>query len=247
MSLLEARRLTKSFGGLKALAGVDLQVEKGEIVGIIGPNGAGKTTLFNLLSGYLTPDEGEIFFKGLSLLGRTPHEICHLGLARTFQIVQPFPNLTTFENALIGAFNRTRRVPEACLRASEILKSIGLFEKRGFLAKTLTISDRKRLEMARALATQPDLLLLDEVLAGLNPAEIDPMIRLIQKIREQGITLLIIEHVLKAVMSLSDRIVVLHHGEKIAEGSPQMVSKDKRVIEAYLGEVLWEGEEHVGN
>jgi branched-chain amino acid transport system ATP-binding protein len=247
MSLLEARRLTKSFGGLKALACVDLQVEKGEIVGIIGPNGAGKTTLFNLLSGYLTPDEGEISFKGVSLIRRTPHEICHLGLARTFQIVQPFPNLTTFENALIGAFNRTRRVQEASFRASEILKSLGLFEKREFLAKTLTISDRKRLEMARALATQPDLLLLDEVLAGLNPAEIDPMIRLIQKIREQGITLLIIEHVLKAVMSLSDRIVVLHHGEKIAEGSPQMVSKDKRVIEAYLGEVLWEGEEHVGN
>jgi len=238
MSLLEVRRLTKSFGGLKAVAGVDFRLDKGEIVGLIGPNGAGKTTLFNLISGYLTPDAGEIYFRGVSLIRQKPHEVCHLGVARTFQIVQPFPNLTTFENVMVGALNRASSFEEGRALALEILKSMKLFEKRQVLAKNLTISDRKRLEMARALATQPDLLLLDEVMAGLNPSEVEEMIRLIQRIRKQGVTLLIIEHVLKAIMSLSDRIVVLHHGEKIADGSPEIVSRDTGVIEAYLGDLL---------
>jgi branched-chain amino acid transport system ATP-binding protein len=236
MSLLELDALTKRFGGLTAVSGVSLAVGAGEIVGLIGPNGAGKTTVFHLLSGFQTPTAGAIRFKGISLVGARPHEICRRGLARTFQIVQPFVNLTALENVMVGAFNRTDDVAAARAHALEVLDFVGLGARRDALARELTLPDRKRLEMARGLATRPELLLLDEVMSGLNPTEIEAIIGLIRRIHAQGVSLLIIEHVMRAIMALSQRIVVLHHGEKIAEGEPAAVARDRRVVEAYLGE-----------
>jgi branched-chain amino acid transport system ATP-binding protein len=236
VSLLELDAVTKRFGGLTAVSRFSLAVGAGEIVGLIGPNGAGKTTVFHLLSGFHAPTEGAIRFKGVSVIGAKPHEICRRGLARTFQIVQPFVNLTVLENVMIGAFNRTDDVAAARARAGEVLDFVGLGPRRDALARELTLPDRKRLEMARGLATRPELLLLDEVMSGLNPTEIEAIIGLIRRIHAQGVSLLIIEHVMRAIMALSQRIVVLHHGEKIAEGEPAAVARDRRVVEAYLGE-----------
>jgi branched-chain amino acid transport system ATP-binding protein len=236
VSLLEVSGLSKRFGGLQAVGGLDLSMAQGEMLGMIGPNGAGKTTVFNLLSGFLASDSGEVRFRGRRLLGLKPHEICRLGLARTFQIVRPFPQLSVVENVRIAALSRHPAMGEALHAARAVVERVGLGAREREPAAGLTLADRKRLELARALATEPTLLLLDEVMAGLNATEIDAMVRLIGAINAGGVSVLLIEHNMRAVMSLSHRIVVLSFGEKIAEGPPRAVAADRRVIEAYLGE-----------
>jgi branched-chain amino acid transport system ATP-binding protein len=235
--ILRTNKVTKLFGGLAAVKDVDLEVKRGEIFGLIGPNGAGKTTLFNLISGVYRLSGGTIEFNGKGYADVWhPHQVCRMGIARTFQIVKPFGNLTAWENVMIGAFYRTSDLERAREEAAKTMDWMGMGDRKQTLAKSLTLPDRKRLEFARALATKPALLLLDEVMAGLTSHEVDETLLLIRKIREEGITLLVVEHVMHAIMSLSDRIAILHHGEKIMEGTPQEVAKDERVIKAYLGE-----------
>ena len=236
--MLKIEKVSKSFGGLKALQSVNIEISQGEILGLIGPNGAGKTTLFNIISGLMEPNEGRILFLEEDITGLKPHQICNRGLARTFQIVRPFRKLTVAENLMIGALNRIGKVQEAKERVTQALKFVALERKSYLLAENLNIPELKRLELAKALATEPKLLMLDEVMAGLNAVEQNHMIELVRKIQERGICVLIIEHIMKTIMALSHRIVVLHHGIKIADGKPREISKNERVIEAYLGEEI---------
>ena len=235
-ALLEVRGVSRFFGGLAALTGVSFTVEQGEILGLIGPNGAGKTTMFNVVNGFYPPSRGEVFFKGERISGLKPHQICQRGLARTFQVVKPLQRMSTLDNVVASAYLRSKSKAEALAKAEEILKFTGLWEERALLSRGLPLGSRKRLEIARALATGPDLLLLDEACAGLNPSELDASIEIIRKIKERGITIMIIEHHMKVIMSISDRIVVLTYGQKLAEGTPEQIAHNPEVIKAYLGE-----------
>jgi branched-chain amino acid transport system ATP-binding protein len=233
--MLEVRGISKTFGGLKAITNADLSVSEGKIVSLIGPNGAGKTTLFAIISGFLTPDSGSVIFNGVDITGKPPHWICQQGLVRTFQVVQPFASLTVRENIAVGAHTRIKGRKQALARAADVAKLVGMDNMLEQSAGDLTIAGRKRLELARALATEPKLLLLDEVMAGLNATEIHELLPVIRGIRDSGMTIFLIEHVMQAVMNLSDYTYVLNQGVMIAEGKPKDVTSSSDVIEAYLG------------
>lgn len=236
MPMLEVRDMSKDFGGLRAVDKLSLSIEKGQILGLIGPNGAGKSTAFNCIAGVFPPSEGEVFFDGVKINGHKPWNLCKKGLARTFQIVKPFASKSVLYNVMVGSFATTDKMVEAREKALTILRSLNFEDKQHMRAGNLTIADRKRLEIARALATEPKLLLLDEVMAGLRPSEVDEMVQIIQAMRQRGITVFVIEHIMRAIMALSDRIVVIHFGKKIAEGAPEDVARDENVIKAYLGD-----------
>jgi branched-chain amino acid transport system ATP-binding protein len=238
MPILEAEGLHKSFGGLTAVSNVDIRVDEGEILGLIGPNGAGKTTLFNLLSGAVPMDSGTVAFEGRKINGMSSNRICRLGIGRSFQAAKNFSGMPVYRNVLMGAlFGKPGRSAEQAGRiADEALDFVGLSELRDSGVPDIPLAYQKRVEVARALATTPKLLMLDEMMAGLNPAEVEDAMALVNRIRDAGITIVMIEHVMKAIMSICDRIVVLHHGAKLAEGSPQEISANKTVIEVYLGE-----------
>jgi branched-chain amino acid transport system permease protein len=240
--LFGVRSLSKRFGGLQAVRNLSFHVNRGEIVGLIGPNGAGKTTVFNLVSGFYTPDSGEMEFNGQKITGLAPpHRVCQKGIGRTFQIVKPFNNMSVLENIMVGVFCHSKDLQKTRNEALRIMDFVELSKYGFYEASSLTIADRKRLELARALATKPDLLLLDEVVAGLTPKETNGLISIIQSIAAQGVTILMIEHVMKAVMTLSNRIIVIHHGEKIAEGTPSEIGENQVVIDAYLGKGFQRG------
>jgi branched-chain amino acid transport system ATP-binding protein len=239
MPILEGKGVTKHFGGLAAVSHVDFKVKKGEAFGLIGPNGAGKTTLFNLISAALVPKSGKILFKGKNITGLSPYRICRMGIARTFQNVKVFGDLPVLSNVILGSYFGTSpglSSKDALRDASEILEFVGLTSVSGILAKDLTLGMQKRIEVARALATKPELLLLDEMMAGLNASEVAEAMKLVAKIRKKGITVIMIEHVMKAIMNVCERIIVLHHGAKIAEGTPKEIANSKEVIKVYLGE-----------
>lgn len=244
MKLLEVIKISKHFGGVAALSDVNFHVSKGEIVGLIGANGAGKTTLFNVISGFYPPTEGSVLFKGEGIHGQRSHSICRKGVVRTFQVVRPFLNMTVLENVVVGKLFGRDHVTDRKLaekEAQEILRFTGLEDKSSVSAKELTLAEHKRLELARSLAAKPELLLLDEVLAGLTPKETSEAMKVVREINEaMGVTILMVEHVMKAVVGLCDRIVVIHYGRKIAEGTPQEIAEHPDVIEAYLGEKLEE-------
>jgi len=233
--LLRVERIFKRFGGLLAVDNVSLAVEAGRVTALIGPNGAGKTTLFSIISGFLPPSEGRVFHRGADITGMPPHLVARQGIVRTFQIVQPFAGLTVHENIAIGAHLSRRSRADALAAAAEVASTVGLRDLLGRPAASLTVAGRKRLEVARALAAEPKLLLLDEVLAGLNPAEVATMVPVIRSIADSGVTILMIEHVMQAVMRLAEHVFVLAEGRIIAEGAPRVVVDDARVVEAYLG------------
>ena len=233
---LEINNVSKLFGGLGALSHVSFVVNTGEILGLIGPNGAGKTTLFNVVNGFYPPSTGDVTFKGNRISHLKPHHICKMGIARTFQVVRPLQRMSVLDNVIASAFLRAQSKAEASEIAEEVLKFTALYEDRNVISKGLPLGKRKKLEITRALATRPDMLLLDESFAGLNPSEQNEMITIIREIRSRGITIMVIEHHMKVIMSLSDRIVVLNYGQKIAEGTPREIGNNPVVIEAYLGE-----------
>jgi len=237
MRILEVQGITVRFGGLVAVAGVDFSIDRGEVVGLIGPNGAGKTTLFNLISGAILPSSGITLFKGENITRLKPNAICRRGIARTFQLVKLFNDMTVLENVMLSCLFRKPRIStdEATRESIKLLDFVGLNGTESLPARELPIGGQKRLEVARALATKPELLLLDEVMAGLNPAEVTEAIELIKKIREKGISIMLVEHVMQAIMDVSDRIIVLHNGEKLAEGIPCDIAANETVISVYLG------------
>jgi len=236
MALLEIRSLSKSFRGLRAVTRASFEVPEGGLAALIGPNGAGKTTIFNMAAGVYAPDAGEIVFAGNRIDGLRPDQVCAAGVGRTFQVVKPFAGMSVLDNVIVGALRAERRVPEARRLALRILEELNLGAKRDLPASSLTLPDRKRLEVARALATGPRLLLLDEVMAGLRPTECDQMVEVFRELNRDGLTILLIEHVMRAVMALAQQVVVLHHGEIIARGTPAEVVRDPAVLECYLGE-----------
>jgi branched-chain amino acid transport system ATP-binding protein len=237
IEILKIYKVKKNFGELVALNSVEVTLNQEDILGMIGPNGSGKTTLFNVISGIYSLTSGEIFYKGESLKNKSPHVICRLGIARTFQIVQPFSQMTILDNVMVGAmYGQGANLRQGRDKAEEILRFVGLGEKIHLTPNEVTTEDRRRLELARALATDPEVILLDEIMAGLTPAEIDEALQLLRKINQKGITIFMVEHIMKAVMSISNRIIVLNYGEKIAEGTPKEVAENPEVIKAYLGE-----------
>jgi len=234
-ALLEVKNLSRSFGGLVAVKDVNFTLEAGRITALIGPNGAGKTTCFNLVAGSLNPTSGQVFFEGRQIDGTPPEIVCRMGIARTFQIVRPMRDMSVLENAMVGAFSWTKSVREAKSKAYESLESVGLAGKANARTDQLTLPDRKMLETAKALSTRPKLLLLDEVMAGLRPTEAAGVVRVLQTLAEGGLTILLVEHVMRIVMEVASNVVVLHHGAKIAEGSPAEVIADQKVLDSYLG------------